>query len=199
VVVRNVYVDRTIVERNTVVRDSRVAYSGGPGGIHHEPNNEERNYMHESHMAPTSVQQAHFQAARADHSNYFNANHGQPQRAAVARPMSSPGFSAHGNAGAQNRAGGYNANPGARGQYRPAPQPQQGYRAQPQQGYRGQQQPQYRAPENRPQQQAQPQYRPQPQENRQQQRPEQQRPEQQRPESHPQSRPESRPQHEPKH
>jgi len=31
--VRNVYVDRTIVQRNTIVNDRHVAFSGGPGGI----------------------------------------------------------------------------------------------------------------------------------------------------------------------
>ena len=100
-VIHNTYVDRNIVERNTVVRDSRVAYSGGPGGINHQPTGEERGYMHESHMAPTGAQQAHVQAARVDHSSYFNANHGQPQHAAFARPVTSA-----------SRPGGFNGNGG---------------------------------------------------------------------------------------
>ncbi len=141
-VVRNVYVDRTVVERNTVVRDSRVAYSGGPGGINHPPTAEERNYMHEQHMGATAAQQQHVQAARADHSNYFNANHGQPQHAAAERPMRPAGGTyARANTGMQGRPGGANANAGARSQYRPAPQQQRPE----QQGYRGQ-------PQSRPQQ-----------------------------------------------
>src|SRR5580658_6592644 len=41
-IVRNVYVDRTIVERNTIVNNGHVAYSGGPGGINHAPAPEEQ-------------------------------------------------------------------------------------------------------------------------------------------------------------
>ena len=37
VYVHNTYIDRTVVERNTIVNDRHVAFSGGPGGIHHEP------------------------------------------------------------------------------------------------------------------------------------------------------------------
>ncbi len=146
-----VYEDRTVVERNTVVRDSHISYSGGPHGINHPPTAEERGYMHEQHMAPTQVQQAHIQAARSDHSSYFNANHGQPQHAAVQRPLGNP----------QARPGGFNANAGARSQYRPAQQ----------NGYRPEGQP-------RPQTQGRPQQAP-----RSESRPEA------RPESHPQSKP----------
>jgi hypothetical protein len=163
-VIHNTYIDRTVVERNTVVRDSRVAYSGGPGGINHPPTTEERTYTHEQHTAPTAMQQTHIQAARADHSNYFNANHGQPQHAAFARPMTSAPVNTRANAGVQARPGGFNtnANANARTQYRPAPQQQNGYRA-------NGQQPQSRAP----QQQSRPQS-------------------QQHPQSHPQSRPDPR-------
>ena len=61
-----VYEDRTVVERNTVVRDSRVSYSGGPHGINHPPTAEERGYMHEQHMAP--------------HAGAAGAYPGRPQR-----------------------------------------------------------------------------------------------------------------------
>ncbi len=37
VYIHNTYVDRTVVERNTIVNEHRVAYSGGPGGIRHDP------------------------------------------------------------------------------------------------------------------------------------------------------------------
>ena len=99
-VIHNTYEDRTIVERNTVARDSRVAYSGGPGGINHPPTAQERTFMHEQHMGATAAQRAHVEAARADHGSYFSANHGQPQRAATERPMGSNGRA---NAGVQSR------------------------------------------------------------------------------------------------
>lgn len=82
-----VYVDRTVVERNTIVNDRHVAFSGGPGGIRHDASAEERNAMHEQHMGATSVQQAHFQAARSDKSFYAKNNGGHPQTMAAARPM----------------------------------------------------------------------------------------------------------------
>lgn len=179
-VIHNTYVDRNIVERNTVVRDSRVAYGGGPGGINHQPTGEERGYMHESHMGPTGAQQAHVQAARVDHSSYFNANHGQPQHAAFARPVTSA-----------SRPGGFNGNGGGRGDYhapqQSAPRAQNQYRLSEHQpnGYQpGGQQSGRMQPMNReanPQSGAgrmQPQSRP-----------------QSRPESQPKPRPESRPEH----
>lgn len=166
-VIHNTYVDRTVVERNTVAANSRVAYSGGPGGIHHPPTAEERTYMHEAHTAATPIQQAHVQAARADRTSYFNANHGQPQHAAMARPMTSANVRTNANA----RVGGMNANAGARGQYRPAPQ-QNGYRPNAQQNG------------NRPEQQSRPAYEP-------------RGGQQSHPESRPQSRPESRPESRP--
>ncbi|HWE86583.1 MAG TPA: YXWGXW repeat-containing protein [Terracidiphilus sp.] len=202
-VIHNTYIDRTVVEHNTVIRDSRVAYSGGPGGINHAPTAEERTFTHEQHTAPTGVQQAHIQAARSDHSNYFNANHGQPQHAAFERPMTSAGVNTHASAGVQGRPGGFNANANAnsRTQYRPAQpqsqprlsQQQNGYRPngqgsnrpQPQTQYRPQQQPQSHA-------QQQTQYRPQqqPQSHAPQQEPRPQT--QQRPQSRPQSKPDPR-------
>jgi hypothetical protein len=87
VVVRNVYVDRTIVERNTIVNNSHVAYSGGPGGIQHQPTPQERMAEHDQHTAPTAFQQQHAQAAAQDRNAYFNNNHGRPATVAAARPM----------------------------------------------------------------------------------------------------------------
>lgn len=85
--IHNTYVDRTVVDRYTVARDSRVAYSGGPGGIRHDPSPEERTAMHEQHVGRTSFQSQHENAAMSDHSSYFNNNHGRPANVAVARPM----------------------------------------------------------------------------------------------------------------
>lgn len=107
-----VYVDRAVIADHTVARDSRVAYSGGPGGINHPPTAQERTFMHEQHAGATAAQREHVQVARADHASYFNANHGQPQRAAVDRPLGSGG-----RANTPARSGGFNGNAG--GQYRP--------------------------------------------------------------------------------
>lgn len=85
--IRNVYEDRRIVERNTIVNERRVAFSGGPGGIRHEPGAEERMAMHEQHMAPTSFQTQHRDAAMADRNSWYRNNNGRPQNLAVARPM----------------------------------------------------------------------------------------------------------------
>jgi hypothetical protein len=103
--VRNVYVDRTVVEHNTIVNDRRVAYSGGPGGIRHDASSDERNAMREQHVGATSVQQQHIQAARSDRSFYAKNNGGHPQTMAAERPM------------------GFNNNHGAQGNVRPQQQP----------------------------------------------------------------------------
>ncbi len=86
-VIHNTYIDRTIVERNTIVNDRHVAYSGGPGGIRHEANNDERMWTNEHHDAPTRMQEQHFQAARSDRALYVKNNGGHPQNYAVERPM----------------------------------------------------------------------------------------------------------------
>jgi hypothetical protein len=115
-----VYVDRTVVERTTIVNDRHVAYSGGPGGIRHDPAPEERIAEHDQHMERTSFQSQHETAARSDHSAYFNANHGRPANAAMARPLpaESHGAPAHtgGNAnfnGGEHAGGNANFNGGA--------------------------------------------------------------------------------------
>src|SRR5579863_409260 len=54
-VIHNVYVDRTVIVNHTVV-NNRVAFSGGPGGIRHDPGPEERAAMNEHHFAPSSMQ-----------------------------------------------------------------------------------------------------------------------------------------------
>ena len=82
-----VYVDRTIVERNTIVNDRHVAFSGGPGGINHAPTAQENTYSHEAHISATSFQSQHEVAARSDHSAYFNANHGRPANVVASRPL----------------------------------------------------------------------------------------------------------------
>lgn len=192
--IHNTYVDRTVVDRYTVRNDHHVAYSGGPGGINHVPGPEERAAMHEQHMAPTSFQAQHVQAARNDHNSYFRANGGRPQTPAVERPQSfnngNRGNAQPGSFNNNNRGG--NPQHGAqpeRPQYqnRPMPQGNQGgqYRPQSTPGNQGR-------PESRPAPQQRPESRPAPQS-----RPESRPAPQQRPESRP--APQSRPQHEEGH
>jgi len=80
-VVRNVYVDRTVVHENVVNHAS----FNGPGGINARPTAEERTAMHEQHFQPTHEQVAHRTAAGQDHSNWASENHGQPSHPAMNR------------------------------------------------------------------------------------------------------------------
>jgi len=110
-VIHNTYVDRTVVERNTIVNDRHVAYSGGPGGINHPETAQERAYSNERHTGATSFQVQHRDAAMNNRASYFNNNHGHPSNAAVARPMAAQsrpmnqGFNRQQNAAPQNRGG----------------------------------------------------------------------------------------------
>lgn len=79
--VTNVYNKTVIVNRVT-----NVSYNGGPGGVQARPTAFEQAAMHESHVAPTPMQQQHFQAARANRQFFVSANRGRPPVAAVARP-----------------------------------------------------------------------------------------------------------------
>ncbi|MGA8731428.1 MAG: hypothetical protein WB608_21905, partial [Terracidiphilus sp.] len=117
--IHNTYVDRAVVDRYTVARDSRVAYSGGPGGIRHDPSPEERTAMHEQHVGRTSFQTQHVNAAMSDRNSYFNSNHGRPTNVAVARPMAPQSGSSFNSRGGSNPS--YNA------QSRSNPQPSQSY------------------------------------------------------------------------
>jgi hypothetical protein len=92
-----VYVDRTIVERTTIVNDRHVAFSGGPGGINHAPTADENRFSHEPHIERTSFQTQHANEAMHDHSAYFNNNHGHPANLAAARPLAAENHAAPAN------------------------------------------------------------------------------------------------------
>ncbi len=98
-VIHNTYVDRNVIDRDRIGNDRHIAYSGGPGGIDHRPNAEEMRYSNERHMAATSFQVQHRDAAMSNRGSYFNNNHGHPANAAMARPMSAPHGSFNNNAG----------------------------------------------------------------------------------------------------
>jgi hypothetical protein len=115
VYIHNTYVDRTVVHHNTIVNERHVAYSGGPGGIRHDPSSDELHAMHERHIGATPLQQQHFQAARSDRSFYAKNNGGNPHTVAAERPM---GY--HDNRGAQSnmrpqQPNSFNNNHGAEG------------------------------------------------------------------------------------
>jgi hypothetical protein len=99
--VHTTYIDRTIVERNTIVNDRHVAFSGGPGGIHHDPRPEERFAERDRHIEATQFQHSHESSAMGDRSLYFKNNGGRPANAAVERPMGG-GYQGHGDQGRVN-------------------------------------------------------------------------------------------------
>jgi hypothetical protein len=82
-----VYVDRAVVDRGFVARDSRVAFNGGPNGVRYQASAQERSYMSERHVQATSFQTQHEQAARSDRMAYAKANGGRPQNLAASRPL----------------------------------------------------------------------------------------------------------------
>jgi hypothetical protein len=67
-VIHTTYVNTTIVQQNTIVSEKHVAYSGGPGGVSHQPTPQESAAMHEPHVAPTNFQKQHVQTASQDKS-----------------------------------------------------------------------------------------------------------------------------------
>jgi hypothetical protein len=73
-VVRNVYVDRTVI-RNVAV--SHVSFNG-PGGIRAQASAQELSAAREQHFQPTSNQMSHEQTAARDRTQLASANHGHP-------------------------------------------------------------------------------------------------------------------------
>lgn len=82
-VVHNTYINRTVIVNN----NSRTSFNGGPHGIQARPNAAQEAAMRDHHIAPTSMQTQHREAAHQDRNAFVNVNHGRPARAAVARPM----------------------------------------------------------------------------------------------------------------
>jgi hypothetical protein len=82
-VIRNVYVDRTVVIRTV----NRVSYNG-PGGIRMHPDAAQRAVARERHYALTAAQRRHVVEASQDRNMLVSVNHGKPPVVAVARPFS---------------------------------------------------------------------------------------------------------------
>jgi hypothetical protein len=175
--IRFMFRDRGYMDRAFVDRDHHIAFSGGPGGVHHEMMERERFAEHEHHIAPTEFQMNHESHAMGDRNSYFHNNNGRPVNPAMDRP-------AGWNNDAQHRFQDQQRN--YQQQMQPQHQqpqqqfqPQQRQQPQPQQH----QQPQFQPQHQQPQQQFQPQQRQQPQP-------------QQRPQTQPQqSRPQAQPEH----
>lgn len=75
--VTNVYVNRTIIEQNTVVNVNRVSYNGG-GGIAVRPSPMEMQAANESHFQATSNQMQHENFAAQDRAQLASVNGGRP-------------------------------------------------------------------------------------------------------------------------
>jgi hypothetical protein len=82
-VIRNVYVDRTVVNVNV----TRVSYNGGPGGIVARPTTTELAVQNGYHIPATSVQVQHQRVASQDRAALATVNNGRPPTTAVAVPL----------------------------------------------------------------------------------------------------------------
>lgn len=82
-VVRNVYVDRTVINNTTVV--NRASFNG-PGGVAAQPTPEQRAAEREPHVQPTPTQMSHEQTASHDRGQLASVNHGRPAAAAMEKP-----------------------------------------------------------------------------------------------------------------
>jgi hypothetical protein len=82
--VTNVYVDRTVIERNTIVNANRYSYNGG-AGIQARESAAEMQAEREQRFQATSNQMQHERFAGQDRSQLASVNHGQPGTMASSR------------------------------------------------------------------------------------------------------------------
>lgn len=108
-VVRNVYVDRTVIRD---VHVNRVSYNGGRGGIEARPNREEMTYEHERHFDRTPMQVHHDEGFRGnghgfrppDHDDHGRGNaYGRESHESVDRPHDNGRGNAYGREGRPNQ------------------------------------------------------------------------------------------------
>jgi WXXGXW repeat (2 copies) len=83
--VRNVYVDKTVIQKHTVANNNHVSFNGGKGGLTTRPRTQEGQANREKHVQVTQEQQNHVQSARADKSQFHSVNHGTPSRPSMPR------------------------------------------------------------------------------------------------------------------
>lgn len=85
--IHDYYEDRRDWDRHWVQRDSRISYSGGSGGIRHEPDQRERMAMRDAHIERTSFQEQHQRAAMNNRNAYARFNGGRPANVVANRPL----------------------------------------------------------------------------------------------------------------
>jgi|SRR5580698_2322448 hypothetical protein len=83
-VVHNVYNYHVV---NETVNVTRVSYNGGSGGVHVRPAPPEIAARREPVASRMTAQVQHEQAARADHTQFVNVNHGRPANPVLAQPL----------------------------------------------------------------------------------------------------------------
>lgn len=85
-VIRNVYVDKTVINNVTIVNNNHVSYNGGNGGIEARPTPQEERAAEGRHIPPAGAQEQRRQMARSNPQLRASANQGRPPIAATARP-----------------------------------------------------------------------------------------------------------------
>lgn len=101
-VIRNVYVNRTVIVNN----NSHVAFNGGQGGVSARPTPQQEAYAHETHHPPVAAQMQQEHAASQNRALFASTNHGRPAVAATAKPGE---FSGRGVVTARAAGGAYHA------------------------------------------------------------------------------------------
>nr|WP_067054713.1 YXWGXW repeat-containing protein [Mucilaginibacter sp. L294] len=76
-VVKNTYIDNTVVVNNNTTINNRASFNGR-GGVNATPRPEELTAMKEKHVQPTHDQLSHEQKAMANRSQHASANQGKP-------------------------------------------------------------------------------------------------------------------------
>ena len=76
--VTNVYEDRNIVNRTTIINNNHTSFNGGTGGIQAHATAEEARAASEHHVEPTQNQIEHQNFAAKDRSQLASVNHGRP-------------------------------------------------------------------------------------------------------------------------
>ena len=84
--VRNVYVDKTVVNNYQTGSAARVSYNGGRGGITARPTSAQLAVANERHFDPTSSQTHQRELAVKSPTQRFSVNHGRPEIAAAPHP-----------------------------------------------------------------------------------------------------------------
>lgn len=78
-------VNRTTINITINNNSNTSSFNGGPGGVSAQPTAQERSFMHEKHVPPTSAQRTQMQTAHQNPSLRASFNHGRPSIAATAR------------------------------------------------------------------------------------------------------------------